>query len=177
MANRTWRRSTVSCSLVVSLLVAPLAAASDPVGGERAVPAPATASPKPLVIRPAIEAALQSADPVAEWQAEIAVARAKRSSARKQQYSGLGVAIGGYVLMVAGAAHGDCRYGGYCGPGVGLAWAGLGTLVMGTTMGIRGKIRASDADGEVNALLTRGPQKSFTVSLGTEKSIGYRVTW
>ena len=176
MTNRTWRRSTVSCSLVVSLLVAPLAAASDPVAESKAVPAPAAASPKPLVTRPAIDAALQSADPVVQWQAEVAAARAKRSSARTQQYSGLGVAIGGYVLMVAGAAD-VCQRGGSCGAGAGLAWAGLGTLVMGTTMGIKGKLRAHDADGEVNALLTRGPQKSLTVSLGVEKSVGYRITW
>lgn len=176
MTNRTWRRSTVSCSLVVSLLVAPLAAASDPVEGERAVPAPATASPKKLMTRPAIDAALQSPDPMVQWQAELAAARAKRSAARTQQYSGLGVAIGGYVLMVGGAAS-ACQRGGSCGTGAALAWAGLGALVIGTTMGIKGKIRASDAAGEVNALLTRGPQKSFTVSLGVEKSVGYRITW
>ncbi len=172
MTNRTWRRSVVSWTLVMSCAIAPMAAASEPADGSKAATTPA-ATPAPLFTRAAIDAALQSPDARVRWEADIAAARAKRSEARKQQYGGLVLGITGYVVMFAGVGH--CETSGSCSNG--LAWVGLGTLVYGTAMGIKGSLRAHDADGEVNALIARGPERTIAISLGAEKSVGYRITW
>jgi hypothetical protein len=132
----------------------------------------------------AVTTEVQTPEAIAAWEAALMAAKAKRASGRKEHYGGLALAIAGYVVAVSGANLGcerNCSHGGEF---VGLAMLGIGTVT-----GVHGSLVSHDADGEVNALIARGPDKSVPisasigggrsvgVSVGATRSLSYRFSW
>jgi|SRR5579862_4665838 len=136
----------------------------------------------------AVALAPQTPQTASEWTAQLDAAKARRSAARKEAFAGFGFAIGGAILMQVSlrdsvGCYVNCRSHPL------LFWGGFGTAIGGLVGSISGSIKAHDADGEVNALISRGPGKvaalallagpggAITVDVGRDVAIGYRVTW
>jgi len=181
MTQITANRVVVS-SLVILSLAAPAAA-------RQAAPAEAGAG-QPTPVRFAIERAIvtepQASPAVNDWQQQLDAARARRSHGRKLQYGGLAVTLGGLVVnSIFLTAAQDCYRS--CSPGA--PFLGVTLIVGGAVTSLVGGVKAHDADGEVNALLMRGPGRvpavsvpigdhgALSVSAGRDKAVAYRFSW
>jgi hypothetical protein len=181
MTPMTLNRVVVSCLVVLSL--------ATPAAAQQAMPAETGAS-QATPVRFAIDypamAASQASSAVSEWQQQLDAAKARRSHGRKLQFGGLALTIGGFVVnSIALSIPQDCyRSCSLAGPFIGLT-----LIVSGAATGLVGGVKAHDADGEVNALLTRGPGRipavsvplgdhsALSVSAGRDKALVYRFSW
>jgi hypothetical protein len=122
-------------------------------------------------------------DPVERWKQELADAKIRRTKGRQMETGGFLLALGGDI--VAGLIAGNCRHADCAAaPVIGLTSIGLGL-----SMGFVGRARAQDANIEIGALLTRGPQigssvaiplgvsSPIAVTVGQTTGISYRVRW
>jgi hypothetical protein len=180
-------RVVVLAGFVIPWAVVPVLAGQAPQADDASAPQLTRA------VQQAVANAFPKPEPMTAWQLEVAAAKARRSAGRKQMAFGYGLAIVGDIILLTPSSAG-CEYS-YpprsCSTGPRLI--GLPVIAVGLTTGILGKIKAHDADGEVNALIARGPgrepEKSIDVAvpagggrslgltLGSTKSLTYRLTW
>ena len=125
----------------------------------------------------------QTLDLVEQWQQKLAAAKLRRTQGRHMEAGGFLLALGGDI--VAGLIAGQCRHAGCAAAPV----VGLTSIGVGVSLGFVGRARAQDANIEIAALLTRGPQlgSSVAIPLGTSSpisltvgqttGISYRVRW
>ena len=182
-------RVAVLAGLVLERAVAPAIAGPAPQAGELPVPQLARA------VQQAVANTSPTPEAVTVWQQEIAAAKARRSAGRKQTALGYGLAIVGDLILVA-PYHSSCSYAYSCSTSTGPRLIGLPVIAVGLTTAIFGRIKAHDADGEVNALMTRGPSRgvsqpspgvditipagggrSLALTVGSTRTLAYRVTW
>ena len=128
----------------------------------------------------ALAALPQTAQQIADWQAQLDDAKARRSMGRRIQFSGLAIALIGAGINMRASVACAPRYS-YNQDSCGGHMLGFVAMIGGTVAGIAGGIKAHDADGEVNALIARGPGRStggLSVSLTPQqKALTYRLTW
>jgi hypothetical protein len=153
-------------------------------------------TPQPtLAVQQAVADAFQTPEPTAAWQKEVAAAKARRSAGRKQAALGYGLAIVGDLILLT-PSHNICPNTYSCSASTGPRLVGLPVIGLGLTAAILGNIKAHDADGEVNALIVRGPNRglsqpspgvgitipagggrSLDLTIGSTRTLTYRVTW
>jgi hypothetical protein len=168
--------------LVILSLATPVAAqqvASADAGAGQPTPV-RFAIDHPVVAEPQVSSAVN------DWQHQLDAARARRSHGRKLQFGGLALTAGGFVvnsIFLSGVE--NC----YRSCSTVTPFLGLSLIAGGAVTSLVGSVKAHDADGEVNALLVRGPSRipavsvpigdhgALSVSAGRDKAIAYRFSW